>query len=44
MIECIFDWGKQHGPYARPSIAASNRVAASFLLNLIAYSLIRINR
>ena len=38
MIECIFGWGKQHGTM-RKTICG---VAADFMLNLIAYNLIRI--
>jgi hypothetical protein len=37
MTECIFGWGKT-ARYNAPGIAA---VAADFLLNLIAYNLIR---
>jgi hypothetical protein len=38
MVECIFGWGKQHGAMRKTSIA---RVAADFVLNLIAYNLVR---
>jgi hypothetical protein len=40
MIECIFGWGKQHMRKTRHRGIA--RVAADFMLNLIAYNLIRI--
>ena len=40
MVECIFGWGKQHGTKTKHRGIA--RVAADFLLNLIAYNLIRI--
>jgi transposase len=42
MIECIFGWGKQHGTMRRPKHRGIVRVAADFLLNLIAYNLIRV--
>jgi transposase len=42
MIECIFGWGKQHGTMRRTKHRGIARVAADFLLNLIAYNLIRI--
>lgn len=41
-IECIFGWGKQHGTMRKTKHRGSDRVAAGFLLNLIAYNLIRI--
>jgi transposase len=44
MIECIFGWGKQHGTMRRTKHRGIARVAADFLLNLIAYNLIRIPR
>jgi hypothetical protein len=42
MIECIFGWGKQHGTMRKTKHRGTARVAADFLLNLIAYNLIRI--
>jgi len=42
MIECIFGWGKQHGTMRKTKHRGLASVAADFLLNLIAYNLIRI--
>ncbi len=42
MIECIFGWGKQHGTMRRTKHRGIARVATDFMLNLIAYNLIRI--
>ena len=42
MIECIFGWGKQHGTMRKTKHRGIARVAADFILNLIAYNLIRI--
>jgi transposase len=42
MIECIFGWGKQHGTLRRTKHRGLARVGADFMLNLIAYNLIRI--
>ena len=42
MVECIFRWGKQHGTMRKTKHRGIARVAADFLLNLIAYNLIRI--
>ena len=42
MIECIFGWGKQHGTMRKTKHRGISRVAADFMLNLIAYNLIRI--
>ena len=42
MVECIFGWGKQHGTLRKTKHRGIARVAAGFLLNLIAYNLIRI--
>jgi transposase len=42
MIEGIFGWGKQHGTMRKTKHRGIARVAADFLLNLIAYNLIRI--
>ena len=41
-IECIFGWGKQHGTMRKTKHRGVVRVAADFMLNLIAYNLIRI--
>ena len=40
MIECIFGWGKQHGTMRKIKHRVICRVAADFMLNLIAYNLI----
>jgi transposase len=42
MTECIFGWGKQHGTMRKTKHRGTAAVAADFLLNLIAYNLIRI--
>jgi hypothetical protein len=42
MIECIFGWGKQHGTMRKTKHRGIGRIAADFMLNLIAYNLIRI--
>jgi hypothetical protein len=42
MIECIFGWGKQHGSMRKTKHRGIASVAADFMLNLIAYNLIRI--
>lgn len=42
MIECIFGWDKQHGTIRKTKHRGIGRVAANFMLNLIAYNLIRI--
>lgn len=42
MVECIFGWGKQHGTMRKTKHRGIRRVAADFLLNLIAYNLVRI--
>ena len=42
MIECIFGWGKQHGTMRKTKHRGIAKVSADFLLNLIAYNLIRI--
>jgi hypothetical protein len=44
MIECIFGWGKQHGMMRKIKLRGLANVAVSFMLNLIAYNLIRIPR
>jgi hypothetical protein len=40
MIECILGWGKQHGTMRKTKHRVICRVAADFMLNLIAYNLI----
>jgi len=42
MIECIFGYGKQHGTMRKTKHRGLARVAAGFLLNMIAYNLVRI--
>jgi transposase len=42
MIECVFGWGKQHGTMRKTKHRGIANVASDFLLNLIAYNLIRI--
>ena len=42
MVECIFGRGKEHGTMRKTKHRGIARVAADFLLNLIAYNLIRI--
>lgn len=42
MIECIFGWGKQHGTMRKTKHRGLKFVAHDFMLNLIAYNLIRI--
>jgi hypothetical protein len=42
MTECIFGWGKQHGTMRKTKHRGIASVAADFLLNLIAFNLIRI--
>src|ERR1700730_7538093 len=42
MIECIFGWGKQHGTMRKAKHRGVARIPGGFLLNLIAYNLIRI--
>lgn len=42
MIECIFGWGKQHGTMRRTKHRGLAAVAGDFLINIIAYNLIRI--
>jgi transposase len=42
MIECIFGWAKQHGTMRKTKHRGIVRVATDFMLNLIAYNLIRI--
>ena len=42
IVECIFGWGKQHGTMRKTKYRGIARVAGGFLVNLIAYNLIRI--
>src|SRR5438034_11127017 len=42
MTECIFGWGKQHGTMRKTKHRGRASVATDFMLNLIAYNLIRI--
>ena len=42
MIECIFGWGKLHGTMRKTRHRGIRHVAGDFLLNLIAYNLVRI--
>jgi len=42
MVECVFGWGKQHGTMRKTKHRGVERVGADFMLNLIAYNLIRI--
>jgi hypothetical protein len=42
MIECIFGWGKLHGTMRKTWHRVIRRVAGDFLLNLVAYNLVRI--
>lgn len=42
VIEGIFGWGKQHGALRKTKHRGIRRVAADFLLNIIAYNLVRI--
>jgi transposase len=42
MVECMFGWGKQHGTMRKTKHRGIAGVTADFLLNLIAYNLIRI--
>lgn len=42
MVECIFGWGKQHGTMRKTKHRGVAAVGADFMLNLIAYNLVRI--
>ena len=42
MSECIFGWGKQHGTMRKTKHRGIGAVTADFMLNLIAYNLVRI--
>jgi hypothetical protein len=41
-VECIFGWGKQHGTMRKTKHRGVTAVGADFMLNLIAYNLVRI--
>lgn len=41
-VECIFGWGKQHGTMRKTKHRGAERVEGDFILNLIAYNLVRI--
>jgi transposase len=42
MVECIFGWGKQHGTMRKTKHRGIAAAAGDFMLNLIAYNLVRI--
>ena len=42
MVECIFCWRKQHGTMRKTKHRGIAAVCADFMLNLIAYNLVRI--
>lgn len=42
LIECVFGWGKQHGTLRKTKHRGIAQVTSDFLLNIIAYNLIRI--
>jgi hypothetical protein len=42
MVECIFGWGKLHGTMRKTKHRGIATVGAGFMLNLIAYNLVRI--
>ena len=42
MVECIFGWGKQHGTMRKTKHRGITAVGGDFMLNLIAYNLVRI--
>jgi len=42
MVECIFGWGKLHGTMRKTRHRGVGAVGVDFLLNLIAYNLVRI--
>lgn len=42
MTECIFGWGKQHGTMRKTKHRGIAAVDADFILNLIAYNLVRL--
>ena len=42
MVECIFGWGKQHGTMRKTKHRGIAAIGGDFMLNLIAYNLVRI--
>ena len=42
MVECIFGWGKLHGTMRKTKHRGVAAVSADFMLNLIAYNLVRL--
>ena len=42
LIECVFGWGKQHGTLRKTKHRGIGHVTSDFLLNIIAYNLIRL--
>jgi transposase len=42
MVECIFGWGKQHGTMRKTKHRGVAAIGGDFMLNLIAYNLVRI--
>ncbi len=42
LIECVFGWGKQHGTLRKTKHRGLAQVSSDFLINTIAYNLIRI--
>jgi len=42
MVECIFGWGKQNGTMRKTKHHGVATVGTDFMLNLIAYKLVRI--
>ena len=42
MIECLFCWGKQHGRMRKTKHRGMAAVAGDFVINIIAYNLMRI--
>jgi len=42
LIECMFGWGKQQGTMRKTKLRGIARVTGTFMLNLIAYNLVRI--
>ena len=42
MLECIYGWGKEHGTMRKTKHRGICRVAGDFMLNVIAYNLIRV--
>jgi hypothetical protein len=42
MVECILGWGKQHSTMRKTKHRGIVAVSADFMLNLVAYNLVRI--